>query len=170
VPSSSIISDEAMALVPGVMRLRSSMPSDITAVPSTGKILYRPLRLMSCPETIDVTSMPTIIGSISSPDAVGLTPFTTWRNTGKYVTEPNNAKPTISPMTDVTVNVLSRKSRSGSTGSAARRSTSTNTINPVTAAAINPSTSDELQAYDEPPTSDTSVSAVRKTASKPAPA
>ena len=50
---------------------------------------------MSWPDAIDVTSMPPIIGIISNPDPVGLTPFTTCRKSGKYVTEPNSANPTM---------------------------------------------------------------------------
>ena len=42
------------------------------------------------------------------------------------VTEPNRAKPTTSPIMLATVNTLFRNSSSGSTGSTARLSTSTN--------------------------------------------
>ena len=55
----------------------------ISAVPASGNARYRPVRLMSCPEPIDVTSMPPIIGSIWSPEAVGVDPFATWRNSGR---------------------------------------------------------------------------------------
>ena len=44
-----------------------------------GNGLYRPIRLMICPEAIDVTSMPAIIGTSSSPETVGVEPFTSWR-------------------------------------------------------------------------------------------
>src|SRR5215203_865700 len=74
--------------------------------------------------------MPPISGSISSPEPVGVAPFTTWRKSGRYVTDPNIAKPTTSATIDVTVNARFANSRSGSTGSAARRSTSTKANEP----------------------------------------
>ena len=58
-------------------------PSVITAVPTTGKILYRPVRLTSCPVVIEVASRPAISGSSRSPDEVGLTPFTIWKYCGR---------------------------------------------------------------------------------------
>jgi len=54
---------------------------------------------------IDVRSIPAIIGIICIPDPVGVTPFTTWRYRGKYVTDPKRANPTMRPTTDVTTNV-----------------------------------------------------------------
>ncbi len=64
------------------MRESSRSPIVRMNMPATGKSLNRPHRLMSCPDAMDVTSMPPIIGVICSPDAVGLSPFTTWRKSG----------------------------------------------------------------------------------------
>ena len=44
--------------------------------------MYRPIRLMTRPEMIDEAMMPTIIGSISSPDRVGVAPLTICRYSG----------------------------------------------------------------------------------------
>src|SRR5678815_5256319 len=92
-PMMSMMPDAARVLVSGVMCDSRNRPNDITAVPITGNTLYRPVRLMSWPDEIDVRSMPPIIGSISSPDLVGDAPFATCRYTGMYVTDPNSAKP-----------------------------------------------------------------------------
>ena len=63
-------------------RVNSAMPAAMTSVPATGNHLYRPNRLISCPDTIEVKMMPTIIGSISRPDAVGVSPLTICRYRG----------------------------------------------------------------------------------------
>ena len=81
-----------------------------------------------------MTSRPPISGRIWSPEPVGLAPLTTCRNKGRYVTEPNNAKPTIRPIALVTVNTRLANSRGGSTGSAAPRSTTTNSTSRTIAA------------------------------------
>jgi hypothetical protein len=51
----------------------------INAVPNTGKILYRPVREVSCPETTELTMIPAISGSNSRPDSVGEAFFTICR-------------------------------------------------------------------------------------------
>ena len=82
---------------------------------------------MICPEAIETSSSPAISGSRYSPEMVGEMPRTTWKNAGRYVIAPNIAKPTMKPTRLVTEKVRSLNRCSGSTGSAARRSTSTNT-------------------------------------------
>src|SRR5678815_4206297 len=91
---------------------------------------------MICPDEMDVSSMPPIIGNICRPDAVGVACFATCRKSGRYVTEPYSAKPTTKPTLDVTENARFENRRSGSTGSAARRSTKRNPIIEMTAAMI----------------------------------
>src|ERR687888_585681 len=71
---------------------------------------------MICPAVIDVTSIPPIIGNSSSPDAVGLAPRTIWRKSGRYVMEPNIAKPTMSPTALLTTKTRLRKRCGGGTG------------------------------------------------------
>jgi hypothetical protein len=61
----------------------SRSPTTISAVPRIGNALYLPVRLMICPEPIEVTKSPPIKGRICSPDPVGLAPLTTWRNRGR---------------------------------------------------------------------------------------
>ena len=102
-----------------VIREISSNATVTIAVPIIGKRLYLPVRLASCPESIDVSRVPPMRGTIRKPDSVGLKPLTIWRYTGRYVTEPSNAKPTISPTTEVTQTSRVRKSRNGRTGSLA---------------------------------------------------
>ena len=52
---------------------------------------------------MEATSSPPIIGHRRSPDSVGLTPFTTWRNRGRKVRAPNMANPTTKPIALVAV-------------------------------------------------------------------
>ena len=58
-------------------------PTVMTAVPTTGKILYRPHRLTSWPVPIEVSSRPSIMGSSRSPDTVGEMPRTTCMYCGR---------------------------------------------------------------------------------------
>ncbi len=89
--------------------------------------------------------MPITIGSMCTPDMVGETPCTTWRKVGRYVIEPNMAKPTTNPITEQSANVRTLKSRSGSTGSAARRSTNTNGTSSAAPSAPSPMICHEAQ-------------------------
>ena len=110
----------------------------ISPVPAIGKKRYRPMRLMIRPLAIDVTSTPPIIGVNVIPAPVGLTPFTTCRYSGMKVTEPNSAKPTMKPTAQAIAKHRLAKSRSGSIGSATRRSTAMNASNDASAAAARP--------------------------------
>ena len=65
-------------------------------------------------------------GSMRRPDWVGLAPFTVWKKTGRKVRAPNMAKPTTKPTALAAEKTRLAKRRSGSTGSAARRSTTRN--------------------------------------------
>ncbi len=58
-------------------------PTVISAVPTTGKILYLPHLLTSWPVPMEVISSPTIIGTSRSPDRVGETPRTTCMYCGR---------------------------------------------------------------------------------------
>ena len=49
-------------LVPIPRRDSSTIPTDTTAVPMIGKILYFPQRVISCPLSMEVTSRPSISG------------------------------------------------------------------------------------------------------------
>ena len=55
----------------------------MTAVPTIGNTFQRPVRLTIWPEAVEVSSMPTTIGSMCTPDRVGVTPCTTWRKGGR---------------------------------------------------------------------------------------
>ena len=125
--------------------------------------------MISWPDPIEAISRPPITGSNWSPDAVGLAPFTTWRNSGRYVTDPKSAKPTISPTRLVVTKTLLRKSESGSTGSAARRSANTNAQRLTTPITPSPTISGEPHAYSEPPRVVSSTIALRPAASSPVP-
>lgn len=60
-----------------------SRPMAVMPVPATGNTFQRPVRLTICPETVDDSSSPKTIGSMCTPDSVGVTPCTTWRNVGR---------------------------------------------------------------------------------------
>src|ERR1051326_693169 len=137
-PSSNMYEEPASVLVSAVILEISRSEIVTIVVPMIGNSLYFPVRLTNCPARIDVTRVPPISGTIRNPDSVGLSPLTIWRNTGRYVTEPINAKPTINPTTDVTQTSRVRKSGSGRIGSRALRSTRINAIRPTIATAISP--------------------------------
>jgi hypothetical protein len=48
----------------------------MTADPTTGKILYRPVRLTIVPDSSDITSKPATMGRVCKPDSVADEPFT----------------------------------------------------------------------------------------------
>jgi hypothetical protein len=66
------------------------------------------------------------------------------------VIAPNIAKPTTKPITDAMANTRWLNSRSGSTGSRARRSAATKPTVLTTNAAISPSAWGEVQAHTDP--------------------
>ena len=121
------------------------------------------------PEATDAISTPAITGTSWRPDSVGEAPRTTCWNSGRYVSAPNSAKPTTSPIALVTANTRLRNSSSGSTGSGARRSTATNATSAATAAAPRPMMNGESQAYDVPPSVVASTIAVSEVASSSVP-
>ena len=110
----------------------------IRAVPTTGNTLYRPHRLTSCPEPMEATNSPPIIGNSLTPDSIGLMPFTSWRNRGRKVSAPNMANPTTNPMALAALKTLFEKSGSGITGSTARRSANRNRMVKTTPATASP--------------------------------
>ncbi len=124
---------------------------------------------MSCPEIIEVTSEPPISGNIWRPDVVGLAPCTTCRKSGRYVTEPNRAKPTIKPTAEVTQKARLRKSLKGSTGSSALPSAKRKATKETTAITISPMMKEDDQGYSVPPRSVTRMIEERAIARRAAP-
>ena len=61
----------------------SPIPMVMRAVPTIGKILYRPIRAMIWPLPIEAVNKPAMMGNSMSPEVVGDTPRTTWRYTGR---------------------------------------------------------------------------------------
>ena len=116
-----------------------------------------------------MTSRPAISGSVRRPEPVGLAPFTVWKKSGRKTLEPNSAKPTISPVAPAIVKVRFWNSRSGSTGSAARRSTRTNSAPRATPAQAVPIRSAEPHAQVLPPRLVASTMQLSDAASRPAP-
>ena len=55
----------------------STMPTTMISPPSTGKIRYRPVRVINWPARSEVTSTPPIIGSSNRPEFVAEAPCTT---------------------------------------------------------------------------------------------
>ena len=74
-----------LARVPVATPSRDSryIPNVISAVPTMGKILWRPHRLIAMPDSVDVSSRPTISGSSCRPELVGLAPLTTCMYCGR---------------------------------------------------------------------------------------
>src|SRR5215468_8239095 len=108
----------------------------MTAVPTIGKIRYRPHLVTSRPQMIEVVSRPAISGSSRSPEMVGLAPLTICSYCGRYAIAPNIANPTTKPTALDAENTRLRNRCNGTTGSAARLSAQTNS--PVQTTAIAP--------------------------------
>ena len=106
---------------------------------------------MTRPLAIEVMSIPSIIGISCNPEAVGLSPFTTWRKIGRYVIEPNMARPTIRPTELAIANVPLRNKLSGKIGSWARASAATNANRPMSPTAMNPRVTGDAQGRVVPP-------------------
>ena len=71
------------------------------------------------PAPVDVTTIPMVTGTRSSPDAVALEPLTTCKNSGMNMTAPNMATPTSRIMPLPTEKALFWNRERGSMGSAA---------------------------------------------------
>ena len=124
-PSTSMWNAAAPVLVVWSSDESSHIPIPATSVPAIGKTLYRPVRVMIWPETIDEISRPPITGSSCRPDAVGLSPRTTCWKSGRYVSAPKSAKPTTRPTVLQTTKTRLPNSDGGRIGSFAWRSTKT---------------------------------------------
>ena len=124
---------------------------------------------MIWPEPIEVSSSPSISGSVCRPASVGDEPSTSCRYSERYVIEPNRAKPTIRPIPLATEKVRLRNRLGGSTASLARRSTARNTTRSTIAAANRPITSAEPHGYVVPPQVQASTTEASAPASAAAP-
>ncbi|MGZ6708005.1 MAG: hypothetical protein ACXVFN_13825, partial [Solirubrobacteraceae bacterium] len=80
---------------------------------------------MRRPASVVETVVPSIIGTISSPAAVGLAPVVSCRKTGTNTTTANRAAVLRKSAKLATLTVRVRSIASGTTGSAARRSRAT---------------------------------------------
>src|SRR5690625_578435 len=103
------------------------------------------------PLTIDVVSSVPIIGTISKPAAVALTPAAICRYVGRYPSTPNIDTPVKSPAMVVRLKLRSLNRCRGMIGSLACDSFHTNSA-PVTAAPANrPMIINEDHSYCDPP-------------------
>ena len=87
--------------------------------------MYRPVLVVTCPASIEVTVTPTIIGVSISPLTVGDSPWTVCWNSGRKVIAPNMARPVKKVITMASEKFPLRNTCSGSIGSAALVSTRT---------------------------------------------
>src|SRR5437016_8730170 len=81
---------------------------------------------MNCAHTIEVRSTPPIIGASCRPELVGLAERTTCRYSGRYVTDPNRARPTMNPIAQETTKIGLVNNDGGRIGSRALASASAN--------------------------------------------
>ena len=119
-------------------------------MPTTGYHLYLPVREIAMPEITDVSSMPSIIGTMSRPASVALEPVTICRYVGRKAIAPNIEMPVSRPPMVATLKFRLRNRASGMIGSAARRSTSTKATPDTIAPAIMPMICGDAQSYVEP--------------------
>jgi hypothetical protein len=89
----------------------------ISAVPSRGKTLYRPVFEIVMPELMAPTMMPRTSGIICRPATVALEPWTICRYWGSSSRPPNMPAPTTTLPRVATVKLRLRNSRSGSSAS-----------------------------------------------------
>ena len=144
-----------------------SSATEAMAEPATGKILYRPVRLITAPEIIDAPIRPSISGTSSRPELVADAPLTTCRNRGRKAMAPYMATPRTKLTALAMLNVRPRNRWMGRTGSVTRRSTAINPTSNRTEATARPMMVAEPQAYSVPPhvvNSTTDVTAAVSTA------
>ena len=96
------------------------MPTAMMPPPRIGNTLYRPVLVVTCPATIEVTVTPSIIGVSARPLTVGDSPCTVCWNSGRNVIAPNMARPVRKVIAIDREKFRLRKTCSGSIGSAAR--------------------------------------------------
>src|SRR6476620_3686845 len=87
--------------------------------PLTSQAFHLPVRVMNCPETVEETNRPPIIGIVMTPDMVGDLSRASWKYCAKNTVPENIATPTNIEAIDDSVMVRLRKRRSGMIGSAA---------------------------------------------------
>src|SRR5689334_7990337 len=104
----------------------------MTAVPTTGKTLYLPVRPTMAPLPTEVVSIPITIGKVRRPDVVAETPSTNCMYVGRNVRAPSIANPTTKDNPQQTVNTEFWNSRIGRIGAAARLSTQAKMHNAIT--------------------------------------
>ena len=85
--------------------------------PTTGKILYRPVREVTWPDSSEAAIIPPTSGRMSSPALVGEAPLTICRYSGIEAMPPNIPMPMIVAWAEPTAKTLPRNSRSGSSAS-----------------------------------------------------
>ena len=96
-----------------VRKVSNRKPTPVMSVPVTGKMRYLPVREMIWPDPIEASRSPAIKGSVAKPDAVGLSPKTICRYSGRVSRAPNMPNPTSTPRTVAIENTRERKRRSG---------------------------------------------------------
>ena len=116
-----------------------------------------------------VATHPSMSGMRTMPELVAETPMTFCMNSGMNTTAPNIATPNRNAVAVVTLKIESRKSPSGITGSAARRSTPTKIPTRATPATARPTISGEPHAYVVPPHTATNSRHATAADSTPAP-
>lgn len=105
----------------------SPRPALTSTPPAISQAFQRPVRVMTCPETVEETNRPAIIGMVRTPDMVGDLSRAGWKYWLKKMVPANIATPTKSEASEASVIVRLRNSRSGMSGSLALASTSTKT-------------------------------------------
>src|SRR5690348_13247266 len=98
-------------------------PAVTRTPPLTSHAFQRPVRVMNCPETVEETNSPPIIGMVMTPDIVGDLSRASWKYWLKKTVPVNIATPTNSEARDASVMVRLRNRRSGMIGSLALDST-----------------------------------------------
>src|SRR3712207_2106151 len=117
----------------------------ITATPAIVNRLYRPSLRISDAELWMVRMIPAVIGSMSRPESAADSPELICRNVGMNAMAENMPRPTAMPSAVATTKVGLPNRLSGTIGSTARRSTSTNATAATTNAAASARVSGSVQ-------------------------
>ncbi len=124
-------------------------PATRITVPATICALSLPVRLTIWPDTVDDTSVPSIIGIISNPASVGLYPRLTWKYWPRNTAPPNMAIPTARLARIASAGAGCLITASGSTGSATRDSHHTATARITSAAPTMAAVCHDTQSKEE---------------------
>ena len=145
-PTTTMFRIAVASLVVSDMRLSRYIPTTSTMPPATTSSRYLPIRDTSSPASVLETTMPSIIGVVTTPELVADAPRTPCTNIGMKVIAPNMPIPMRNVTPLATTKTRLRKSSGGMIGSSARLSVCTKAMAPSAASVSSATIWGESQA------------------------